>query len=313
MLKEFCVGIVVRNRIELTESTLMSMYYSDQPKSSYDVIIINNGSDEKTSKSLNNYVKSGFLPVKNLIHIPEISVSKAWNLFLSMSKDYNYRIKYDNDLILQNTINPTNREFSKVGRTETSSPADADPLAGAPRSVGIIKGHIHRPKKQKDAAIKVHSCFLDHMKEFATQNNVSLTSLVPISPNETFTRMYHAVLTARRNKMPYLFGACMMVDKKSFDLLGYFDERLPRRIDIEYSQRAIRNKLNIGYHPFYGVVHIGTGNSTESKAEIQEKYNQANEIERTVAPIDQFCSSKWSDKSDKIIEKASKYKILNLK
>lgn len=292
MRKKTCIGLVVKNRWELTEKTLNSLFYSDQDKKSYEVILIDNGSSKETQEKLKDYVKSSLLPIRNLVIMKEMSVSQAWNLFLCLSQEFENRIKFDNDLILNNTIVPSTQPFSVKRNTPAPNEAEALAMSGSPMSVSVVRGRTISHRRKENILLK-HSRFIEHMLDFSEQGNVDLVSLVPVSPNQTFASMLNAIQGRTRNKMPYLFGACMLITRKAFDTLGYFDERLPRRIDIEYSQRAIKNKLNIGYHPFYGVTHIGVGKSTEKQEEIDQKYHEANSIEDTQPAIETRGYSEW--------------------
>lgn len=308
-MRKCCIGIVVCNRWNLTKHTLNSLYYSEQNKNDYDLILINNGSDEFTSKNLKKYVESGLLPIKNLISIKSVSVSEAWNLFLSISRDYEYRIKMDNDVVLNKTIVASSEQPFSV---KANSPQMAvNPLMGAPRSASVVKSA--GAKIRKKSSNLNHSRFLEHLISFSEKNDCDLVSLVPVSPQETFHKMYSAVISLKRNGLPYLFGACMMINQKAFNTIKYFDERLPRRIDIEYSQRALRNGLNIGYHPFYGVTHIGARKSTESPDIIEMKYSRANEIENKEQPIQKEATSIWDSATYTIQKSCLRNNILYIK
>lgn len=315
MQKRYAIGIVIRDRWDLTQNTFNGLFYSDQDKSTYDLYLIDNGSSEETNLKIKQYVKSGLLPVKNLIVTPELSISKAWNLFLCLAKDYEYRVKFDNDIVLHNTIVPRSEKAFTIQKN-VSMPNHVDPSAGSPKSHSVINGiGLSNKSKAKRDMIKHnmnHSSFLEHMYDFSFENNVDLVALVPVSPNENFGKMHDAVIRVKRGGIPYLFGSCMMITKKAFDTLGYFDERLPRRIDIEYSQRAIRNNLNIGYHPFYGVAHIGAGKSTESRDQIEQKYQHANMIEINEPKIETKADSQWEKVIMSIQKQCAKNKVLCL-
>lgn len=300
-MRKYCIGMVVKDRLDLTLKTLTSIYYTDQNKSTYDLIIIDNGSSKSTNDKLMEYADSDLLPIKNLITLEkEESISKAWNLFLALSTEYEYRVKMDNDLVLQGSF-PVQNEKRVIPDTIKVDTTSSKPI----RSPFAVR--LNKKKTTKE-----HSSFLDHMYHFGVDNNIDLVSIVPVSPAQTFSSMLHEVLKVKRHGLPFLFGACMMLSKKCFDKLGYFDERLPRRIDIEYSQRALKNGFNIGYHPFYGAVHIGTGRSTEQRDIIQQKYQMADNIEKDSPPIDTRCGSKWEKIIPELVENCSNNKIMCL-
>ncbi len=315
-MRRHAVGMVVRDRWEHTYNSLNSIYYCDQDKTSFDLFLIDNGSEEGNVRRLKDYIKTGLLPIKNAFFIKDTKLSVAWNLFLSLTKKYDYRTKYDNDLVLQDTIVTPIHAKSASGHIITSSSPDAaDPLAGAPRSAGVIRGigQTHSARDRRTNKVKKHSAFLNHMVEFGNKNNVDIVALVPVNPTQTFGSMHSEVIKARSGGKPYLFGACMMITRKAFENLGYFDERLPRRLDIEYTQRALRNKFNIGYHPGYGVTHIGAGKSTEDPKTLSARYTEASRITKEEKVIDKYATSEWEKFSDKINYSANNNKILTMK
>jgi GT2 family glycosyltransferase len=307
------IGIVVKDRWNLTHQTLMSLYFSAQKKSSYDVYIIDNGSSKDTISQLKAFVKSGLLPVKNLIVLPEeIEMSKAWNLFLCMAEDYPYRLKLDNDIVFQNSIPAVPAKPNPL-----YSPMADSALGGAPISGAIIKGAgaalylaMRRKMKQEYREVMT-SKFLDHMIGFSKDFEVGLLSLVPVSPAQTFSAMAQEIVGRTIGGRPYLFGACMMITKPAFEQLGYFDERLARRIDIEYSQRAIRNGINIGYHPSYCCTHIGADQSTEPSEVREARYAAAIAISQKELPIKCHADSIWVAAQKKIIAASKKDTILS--
>ncbi len=313
MKKKFALGIVIKDRWGLTLDCLNSLYYSDQSVRDYDLFLIDNGSTDENVAHLKQYVKSNLLPVKNLISIPETPVPKAWNLFLLLSKDYDFRVKYDNDLVLKGTIIPSEPVPKPKGR---SLPGDTGLNPGAVPSAPPIKGlgQIQSNARFRAQAkkIKRHSAFLTHMREFAEENNVDISALVPVNPEQSFGSMWYEVIRAQWKGLPYIFGACMMITKKCFDTLGYFDERLPRRVDMEYSQRAIRNKFNIGYHPYFHVRHIGAGKSTERTDIIQAKYKECIRIQEEEGNVEKYAHSEWEIASKQIKDLTNDYRVLTL-
>lgn len=318
-----CVGMLIQNRWDLTHNALMSIYYSDQPKGSYDLFLIDNASDQENVEQLKDFVNSGLVPVKNAYFFAnETSISRAWNLFLALTQDYDYRVKFDNDLVLMKTITPSTEPKSDSPIPD-SNPAEVDPLAGAPRS-GTIIGGVNSPTSRlqsRTAGIgtrnKLYSVsdnssrFLDHLTGFSKEYEVDVAALAPVPPKSIFPSTMQDLSNREFGGRSYLMGGCMQISKKAFDVLGYFDERLPRRIDLEYSQRAIRNKINIGYHPDYWVVHMGANQPTDEKAVRDQKIALATSIIQQ-QPITSYANSQW-EKVLRQIQKASmKYKIVNV-
>lgn len=170
----------------------------------------------------------------------------------------------------------------------------------------MLKTRQDRKKEQKQVST---SAFLDHMIAFSEDYNAELVSLVPVSPEGSFYQMFVEVSSRRIDGRPYLFGACMLITKNAFKKLGYFDERIRRRIDVEYSQRAIRNGINIGYHPAYWVKHMGTGLSTDSREERDAKYSEAMFVAQKQGDIPTYGDSMW-DRIKKKINAAAKTNVV---
>jgi hypothetical protein len=249
------IGLLVKDRWNLTRQTLESIYYSDQPRGTYDLYIIDNGSDEQASEELKSYAHSGLIRVKNLLRIPPCPIPVAWNLYFLLTAHYSFRTKVDNDVILHNTLRPPPVKLPP----NTPTPDEADPAAGSPRSVSIIKGMGQIRKASRFAANKIqsHSAFLQHMEEFGIEHNVGMVGLVSVPPSRSFSEMFKININRQHENRPFIRSGCIQIAKNTFQKVGYLDERLTRFCFRDYSQRAIRAKINIGYHPYYGLLHAG--------------------------------------------------------
>jgi len=146
--KKYALGLCVLNRWGLTQKTLQSIYHSDQSIDTFDLFIIDNGSDDATSANLKEWVLGGLIPVKNLITLKKpMPLGPAWNLFLDMTKDYEYRTKLDNDLIFANTPVsdsgtdvPDNKYTKGLKKRVGDSPDDFGINPGAPKIASIQMG-----------------------------------------------------------------------------------------------------------------------------------------------------------------------------
>lgn len=303
------LGMVVKDRWDLTKQTLESIYLSGQPKATFDLILIDNGSSPENVNRIKEYVKSALLPIKNLICLKEPhSIPLAKNLFLSLSRNYEYRALIDNDLVIGGTM--TVPVEKKVNR----SPGDYGTNPGSIKSGPPIRGiGMARTAKQRRTGAKSNgSLFLDCMVDFVKQNKVDMISLVTLNSGEAFFPAYSASLNKKWNGLPYLSSGCTMWTKKCFDLLGYLREDMPRRSQIEYSQRAMRNGLNVSYHPFSYVVHAGQATPASPEVVVSSQNQEAISAEK-FTPVPTFSDSKWADSVFKIEASCLKSVILNLK
>jgi len=162
-MRKHCIGIVVCNRFDLTQKTLQSLYHTDQLKDTYDLFIIDNGSNEQVSADLKEWVKSAIVPVKNLIKIKNVGIGPAWNLFLSMTTEYPYRTKLDNDLIFANTPVADDQPIERTrGLPHGMNPGDFGTNPGAIPTASFVVGAGKKVKaRNRD---QNHTCFLEHVE-----------------------------------------------------------------------------------------------------------------------------------------------------
>jgi len=322
-MKKTAIAMVTKDRWNMTYQTLMSLYYSDQPKSEYDLFILDNGSSPENVEQLKEFVNSGLVPVTNAYFMGEKRISVAYNMLLAMTKDYDFRLKLDNDIVMFKTVTPPAKGSETSSHIPESHPGEVDPLSGAPRS-GAIIGGVNSPtsrlqspsvgiqsRGKKSFVADNSSRFLDHLTSFAEDNAVDLTALVPVPPTMAFPSAFNDAINRTLDGRPYLQGACMLISKKAFEMLGYFDERLDKRIDVEYSQRAIKNGINIGYHPSYWSIHIGAREQTEANPVRDQKYAMATSIMQN-QPIPIYSNSSWEKVLRQIKKASHKHQIVNV-
>lgn len=306
-MRSHAVGLVCQNRYELTQKTLQSLYHTDQPKDSYDLFIIDNGSDPAVSQKLKEWVESAIVPVNTLIHTKKMGLGAIWNLFLNITKDYQFRTKLDNDLIFANTP-VADKKYTRETTTRQASPADGGVNPGATPVAGFTMGAGAKVKTPK----YTHTCFLQHLEEGISDLKLGICSLAPVKVGATLVSTMPQLGELRWLGKPCLAGACMTISKPTFDKLGYFDERMPCHIDWEYSQRAMNAKINVGYASNYCVIHLGADNPTVQASELQSREMYAKELCGREPLSPGFVSTKWSSVSSKISKAVQKNLFLNL-
>jgi hypothetical protein len=311
MLKKHAIGIVSAGRVDLALKTLQSLYHTDQFKDSYDLYIIDNGSDPSESAELAEWVQASIVPVKNLIRTESLPIAPAWNLFLSLTQEYAYRTKLDNDLIFANTPVAA-KPFEKTrGLPRPDSPDDLGPNPGAPRVAGFTVGAGHSIKQKVDTH---HTRFLEHVEDSISQKNLGICAIPSVSVAHTLLQTMPILANKRWRGKAVLCGGCMTITKKTFDILGYFDETLLAHIDWEYSQRAMfgGSAINCGYTDNYCVIHLG-----ESSPTLPPDVFYKNEMDATMLASKMdfkrgFIPSKWQNVVSKIIKVANKSIVVNL-
>ena len=309
-MRKHAVGIVVRDRIDLTKKTLQSLYHTDQLKDSYDLYIIDNGSDPAVSSDLLEWTRSSIVPVKNLVKTKSLPIAAAWNLFLSLTTDYHFRTKLDNDLVFANTpVAAQPFERSERGLPHSASPGDAGTNPGAPQVASFVIGAGAKIQKR---ARKGHTCFLQHIEDAISDSGLGICAIPAISVRVTMVDAMPALGAKRWRDAPLLVGGCMGITKKTFERLGYFDERLPCHIDWEYSQRAMGAGINVGYTPEYCVIHLGETNPTCPPSVVQKQDMNAKMIGSQIPFKREFVHSKWEQVVPRILKAASKSSVVNL-
>jgi len=322
-VKNYAVIIVTKNRWEYSEQCLNSLSLSEHSIKDYDLFLIDNGSHISAVNQLKYWMRKGMNPVKNVFFLKrEVPVSVAFNLGLLITKYYPWRVKMDNDIVLHNT--PMEQTAHKPGRLQpTPEMSDPQSIVGAVASyVGGVSTNSNRAgtvpaTKQIPTRSRVlkGSRFLDLMSEFSVNTNLGISALVPVEIGKKFGPTLQAMGQNYYKNEPYLTIGCGMINKTCFDKIGYFDESWPRQIDIEYSQRAMANGINVGYHDQYYVQHIGVnpteGNETLKMRNIEiANRADANQPERLTKS---FVSTKWERAENKIKEAAKKNVIVELK
>jgi GT2 family glycosyltransferase len=232
------IGLVIRDRWDLTKQTLKSLRASAQKK--YDLYLVDNGSSDENVKKLQTFIAKSKLPVKHLFLLDEVPISIAFNLTLYMARGYQFRVKMDNDILIAHS----QKNFLDI----------------------MVKTMRSKPKRRK-------------------QPEIGLVSVLPIATNWTknktlIKRFREEAATYREFGKPYMFAACLMISKACFQQVGYFDERLWRRIDVDYCHRAHSAGIGLAYAHDYWIVHTGAGTSTEGKEEVRNRYRQAKKFAR---------------------------------
>lgn len=308
-MRRFAVGIVCKNRWDLTLKTLQSIYHTDQSKDSFDLYLIDNGSNDKVGEELKEWIKSAIVPVKNLIRTKELPLAAAWNLFLAVTSHYQYRTKLDNDLIFANT--PVALEPFKKARGVPRAPSPGD-FGTNPGAVQVASFTMGAGNNVSNTHAPIHTRFLQHLEDAMHNSKLGISSLPPVSVGGTLPASMPGIAKTQWRGKPLLMGACMMIEKNTFDRLGYFDERLPMHIDWEYSQRAMGAGINVGYVPDYCVIHIGEKEPTLDAAVVQQQELDAKQIGSQIEFKRDFVHSKWEAVSTKILKAANKSTVVNL-
>jgi len=310
MNRRHAVGIVVKDRWDLTQKTLQSLYHSDQIKDSYDLFVIDNGSSLETALDLKAWTQSSIVPVKNLVKTNGLGIGPAWNLFLSMSAGYPYRTKLDNDLIFANTP-VADKPFERdEGSHRRAGPGDAGVNPGAIPTASTIVGAGH--KIRKTSHNEHHTCFLQHLEDTIRENSLGICALPPVSVGQTLVNAMPRLAATQWRGQPVLYGGCMTITKETFDTLGYFDDVLPRHIDWEYSQRAMAHGINVGYTPHYCVIHLGETSPTMPTPLFEQNEITAKAMASQIELKREFVHTKWEKVRPKILKALSKSKVVNL-
>ncbi len=307
-MKKHAIGIVIQDRWDLTQKTLQSLYHTDEPKNGYDLYLINNGCSPVVTSEIKQWAQKGLVPVKNVICTKRIGIGPAWNLFLDVTRDYDFRTKIDNDLIFANTpvaVKPYERE--KVVRT--ALPSDAGTNPGAIPVASFIMG---AGKKVIRDNMKKHTCFLQHLEERISGSDLGICALAAVPMGTTLSDIMPGISALTWRGQPYLIGACMTITKPCFDRLGYFDDELPCFIDKEYSQRAMGAGLNVGYVEGYCVIHIGADNPTNSPDRTQQNAWAADRMGESIPFQRGFVHTKWEKVHSKLLTAATGNRIVNL-
>lgn len=306
------VGLICNTPFDLTQKSLQSLLLSDQPKTSYDFFIIDNTGNEKHNRQIKNWVHSQVAPVKALIVLGKtIKASKAWNLFFNLAQDYDYRTKIDSGVVLYGTpvaLGPVEKTKPVRGPSPGDSGANPGSIPSASMPMGASSGIKVRERVVKNS---VHSCFLSHLTDCINTTGVGIASLVPLQEKQNFMDACKVLGAKNWRGAPCLVGKCLMVGKTVFDKVGYFDERLPHFVDLEYSQRCMGNAINVGYAANYWALDFAA-NAVPIDV-LKKNELLANQVVQTDRG---FCrdklASQWMTIEDKLHKQISSSVIINM-
>lgn len=300
----YAIGILVKDRWDLTVQCLKSIYFNEQTSDSYDIYIIDNNSNDETKNNLKKYCQSTSLPIKNIIFIPEINIPSAWNLFLGITSEYRYRVKLDNDIVIHKN---TPMQLSYKDRHMLDQLGKGVTAGGGNVRVGATR---IRPRRRNSS-----QAFMTEMQKFSQTNNADIVALPCIGPTEVFNVTYNKLISAQLDGLPYLQSGCMLITKRCFKEIGYFDERLDRESGIEYTQRAIKNKLNIGYCETVHCLHVDEQVKSTEINKWQQLIISQIQVSRQIRqelPAIKFVPTKFEGALNNIKQEMKKYRILSI-
>jgi len=231
--------IIVNYHSEIPLLRCLSSIYR-QIDTEYEIILVDNGSD-------NGGIVHKVIADKKIKYIknPEnYGFSRAVNKGITMSK-------YDRVLL----VNPdTELQKSAIEKLNTFMSSHKASIAGA--AMRKVDGGLH------DTAVRkpdIWTILFDY------------TNLRRLVPCDYFHR-HHYYLDIPNRKVPIyvdaVSGACMLIKKDIFNVIGYFDEDYFMYLeDVDFCIRAKKAGYKIVYYPKPLLVHIG-GYSSNNKEKI---------------------------------------------
>jgi hypothetical protein len=304
------VGVLIKDRIELTKKTLESLSLSSQPKYSYDIFLLSNGSAESTNQYLRSYIDKSLLPIKNLVLFPGIDIPMAWNFLFSIAfetRDYSAVVKVDNDVVLSNVPLTPDAPLIKPRRKTGYNAGD---FGSNPGAIPSGPPRVGAAAASKNNTSRKDSSFIEHMSSFASQYNVDIVSLPPIQPRVPFVPAFVVLNGKRWRNKPYAKGGFTLITRKCFESIGYMNEGMPLMSDVEYSQRAMESGLNAGYHDGIYCVHLGHERPTLNDMDANKKQLEANKTDASIST--DKAGSQWEDISKQINDQLLQNRILNM-
>lgn len=292
-MNQYAVCVLCNEKLDLTRQTLESICSSNQPCNSYDLYLIDNGSSQATQSFFKCCTEKYNLKNIFLFQKP-VNISKAWNLFLVLTKDYNFRTLIDNDIVLKNTFG--------LGEMPLISNMSVKPSQNDPgTSFTIGAGRKTRKKDTSD--------FLDKASSFMSAYKLGILSYVPVLKGPDFHDMILAFSQNKKNKIPYIVGGCTTISKSVIDKIGYFDERLYWYIYMDYSTRFVKTKGKIGFHDNYWVLHKHQNNKN------QQHLDRKRESLKLIDEDDKnkiLVNSSWEPIIDEVNKMAQQSPIINI-
>jgi GT2 family glycosyltransferase len=239
---------------------------------------------------------------------------------LYLTQDYKFRTKIDNDIIFAGTRTPTvvREGVKKMKKKKRLQKEMEESIGGGPDGPGYNMprepsraGSGFTKRTYKPVPFRRGTEFLYHLVDFHRESGADMVSLVPLSPENSFIDEHKKACTNLFMDAPYLRGGCVMITKAGFDKCGYYNEKIERMGDLDYSRRIMKAGLNIGYHPRYWVQHNGHELYTEGPNLASTRQQMARHyMENTPTVINM--GTKWEKKGKAILAAAAKTDIVNI-
>lgn len=238
MLKKFAFGLIFNDSFEIVKS--LDSFVGSLDSKLYDLFIIGNNLSDKKKNIVKTYFNKNLLPIKNIIFCDKSSLSDIYNILLDVSLDYQYLLKTTENISFLNYEVATLKKPEKTPDQYGTNP-------GCVTSVSFVKGVSHAPKVAKKTNVGNILAYID---KYQKQNNLGICSIASNNYSLPTASIVPALETRKYAGMPFVSNGIICIDRYVAEKNGYYNDKINDNcLDVEYSQRALKNGINIGYFP----------------------------------------------------------------
>lgn len=257
-LNPHAAGLMISHRSLFIHKTLESLQESDLASQGCDLFLILHGTPGLLkTEILDHWIDA--LPVKNVLVLPPMKLSVVWNIFLALTKYYNFRTLIDDDLVWPHSgVSEQKSTKTHLHDSIVYPFHQQTSFQSIPSSVVMGASEVVPAR-----AMVTHARFLETATNVLKSKGWELCSLLPVPVWSTFQEQRR--ILREHHGVRVIPGGCVTFTRAAFDQLGFFDERLPRKLWFDYSLRAARQGLKWGVQDQSFVYHLGEGQPADGQ------------------------------------------------
>jgi GT2 family glycosyltransferase len=252
------IAIIVLNwkQPKLTTETISSLLKINHPSFSYQIILVNNGSQDDSFKIFSKkYKKSKFVKIINSQENLGYAGGNNLGIKYALKNNFDFLVIINNDVI----VDP---DFIE----EMLKQSDHFDIIG-PKIYFAPGCEFHKDRYQKKDLGKVIWSFGGHMD---WKNIYGSNIGVDIVDDGQFNKINHDV--------DFISGCCFMANRGIFKTIGLFNKKYFMYFeDVDFCQRAKRSNLKLACIPESIIWHINSG-SSKSGGDLHDYFITRNRI-----------------------------------
>lgn len=236
-MKKFAFSLVLFEEYHIEKS--LNSFIGNLNQSLYDLFIIGYDLSDNSKKIIKNYYRKKLLPIKNVIFFDKANLADVYNVILDSTSDYEYLLKTSENVSFLNYDIASYKKPSKTPDQYGANP-------GAVKVASFTMGSRQASPVRKKTNIGV----LEYIDKYQKEHNIGICSIASNDYGLPFGSIVPALQLRKYMGMPFVSNGIISAKHYVFEKNGYYNDKIDSScLDIEYSQRAVKNGINIGYFP----------------------------------------------------------------